>query len=175
MRNLVLLSAICLGTGLLLAAAGNYQPLNVKTGLWETTWTSSVSGRPPITPDTTQNLTPEQRERFEADMNKLASPVPKTRTNRTCLTDDKLKKDPFNNENKSCSQTVLSSTGSMMNIREFCTGEALKIDMIVHIEAADPEHVIGTVKSNTSGGGNTMNMNGKFTSRWVSAACGDTK
>jgi hypothetical protein len=122
-----------------------------------------------------QNLTPEQRERFEAAMNKIASQGPKSRTNKSCLTEEKLKKDPFNNENKSCTQTVLSSIGSKMDVHEVCAGEALKTDMTVHIEAADSEHVVGTVKSNMSGGGNTMNVNGTFTSKWLGAACGDTK
>ena len=175
MRKLILLSVICLGTGLVLTAGGQYQPLNVKTGLWETSWTSSVSGRPPIPADMLEKLTPEQRARFEAAMQRMASQTPKSRSNRSCLTKEKLERDPFNEKDKSCTETVLTSTGSKMEVREVCTQENATTDMTVHIEAVDSEHVRGSVKSNTSGGGNTMNVNGSFTSKWLGAACGDTK
>lgn len=176
MRKLILLGAICLCAGLLLAASGAYKPLNVKTGLWETTWTSTVSGRPPIPADMLEKMTPEQRARFEAAMNKMVSQAPKSRTTRSCLTKEKLEKDPFSEKKEeSCTETVLNSTGSSMEIREACTHENMKTDMTVHIEAADSEHVKGTVKSNMSGGGNGMNVVGTFTSKWLGAACGDTQ
>ena len=175
MRKLILLSAICLGAELLLTAGGQYQPLNVKTGLWETSWTSSFSGRPPIPTEMLEKMTPEQRARFEAAMNRMASQAPKSRTTKSCLTKEKLDSDPFSEKDKSCTETVLASTGSKMEVREVCTHENAKTDVTVHIEAADSEHVKGTVKSNTSGGGNTMNVNGTFTSKWLGSACGDTK
>lgn len=175
MRKLALLCAIGLGAALILAASGNYQPLKVKTGLWETTWSSEVSGRPPIPADMLQNMTPEQRAKLEAAMGKMASQAPEGRTNKSCLTKEKLEKDPFKQDNKSCTQTVLASTGSKMQIHEVCGNEYGKMDMIVDIEATDSEHVKGTVKSNTSGGGNSMNVNGTFNSKWLGAACGDTK
>jgi hypothetical protein len=175
MRILIVLGVICLGAELLLAVGETYQPLNVKTGLWETTWTSSLSGRPPIPANMVESMTPEQRERFEAAMNKMVSQAPKTRTAKSCLTEEKLKKDPFNEENKSCTETILASSGSRMDIREVCSGGAVKNDVTVHIEAIDSEHVSAKVVSNMSGGGNTMNMNGTFTSKWLGAACGDTK
>jgi hypothetical protein len=138
-----------------------------------------MSGRPPISADMLANLTPDQRARFEAMMNKMASQPPKPHIAKSCLTKEKLEGDPFSDKKKSCAETVLTSTGSKMEIREVCTGENTKNDvthdMTVHIEAADSEHVKGTVKSNISGGGNTMNVLGTFTSRWIGADCGDTK
>jgi hypothetical protein len=74
-----------------------------------------------------------------------------------------VERDPFNREGKSCTETVLASTGSKMEVRELCVQENSTHDVTVHIETADSEHVEGTVKSNMSGGGHTMNMNGTFT------------
>jgi hypothetical protein len=120
-------------------------------------------------------MTPEQRARFEATMNKMVSQAPKSRTTRRCLTKEKLERDPFGEEGKSCTETILNSTGSSMEVREVCTGEDMKNDVTAHIEAIDSEHVKGTIKSNMSGGGNAMNVMGTFTSKWLGAACGDTQ
>ena len=49
-------------------AADRYQPLDVKTGLWEVTTTVSTSGQMPIPPDLLAKLTPEQRAKFEQQM-----------------------------------------------------------------------------------------------------------
>ena len=49
----------------------------------------------------------------------------------------------------------------------------MKIDFNVHIEAPDSEKVKGVVKSSTSGNGNTMYVNGTFTSKWIGATCSD--
>ena len=106
-------------------------------------------------------------------MNRMASEAPKTRTSKSCLTKEKLEKDPFNDKEKSCTETVLNSTGSKMEVHEVCTEENMKSDITVHIEALDSENVKGTVQSNTSGGGNTMNINGTFTSKWIGAVCKD--
>ncbi len=47
MRKIVLWSMTFLWASILLAA-GKYQPLNVKTGTWQTTFTATTSGAPPI-------------------------------------------------------------------------------------------------------------------------------
>ena len=49
-------------------ATDKYEPLNVKTGLWEVTTTVSTSGQMPIPPDLLAKLTPEQRAKFEQQM-----------------------------------------------------------------------------------------------------------
>ncbi|HUZ45673.1 MAG TPA: DUF3617 family protein [Terriglobia bacterium] len=173
MRKLILGMVICLSVELLWAAGSKYQPLNIKTGLWETTSVTKTSGRLPISPDMLAQMTPEQRARFEAAMNQMTSQQPKTRITRTGVTKDRLEKDPFNNDEKSCTETVLNSTGSKIDVHELCTEENTKIDITVHIEAVNSESVKGTVQSNASGSGNTMKVNGTFTSKWIGAICKD--
>ncbi len=171
MRKIVLWSLTCLSASILLAAE-KYQPLNVKTGRWETKSVTTVSGAPPIPQETLEKMTPEQRARFEAAMGKMASGTPVTRTHRDCLTKERLQKDPFN-DRKSCKETVLTSTGSKMEIHEVCTEEEGTFDSKVRIEASDSENVKGWVQATVTGGGRTMNVNGTFTSKWLGAACSD--
>src|SRR5262245_38326842 len=85
------------------------QPLNVKTGLWESTITTTTSGQMPIPAEMLARLTPEQRAKFEARMNQNASPKTRTYTNRDCETKEKLAEQPFNSE-KECKQTIVTST-----------------------------------------------------------------
>jgi len=131
MRKLALWIVACLWASVLLAA-GKYQPLNVKTGTWQTTWTTTVSGLPPIPQDMLNRMTPDQRARVEAAMKNMASGTPRTRTSQTCLTKEQLQKDPFN-DRKSCTETVLTSTGSGMEVQEECTEREMKTNAMVRI------------------------------------------
>jgi len=169
MRKIVLWSLTFLWASILLAA-GKYQPLNVKTGTWQTTFTTTTSGAPPIPQDMLDKMTPEQRARFDAMMKKMASGKPTTRTSKSCLTREKLEKDPFN-DRKSCKETVINSTGSKMEIQEICTEEQSTITANVRIEASDSENVKGWMQSTVTGEGRTMNVNATFTSKWIGAAC----
>lgn len=169
MGKIALWTLSCLSASILLAA-GKYQPLNVKLGTWETVYTSTVSGAPPISQEMLDKMTAEQRARFEAAMSKMASGAPRTHTSKTCLTKERLEKDPFNNR-KSCTETVLTSTGSKMEVHEVCAEEDAQFDSRVRIEATDSENVKGWVQSTVTGSGKTMNVNGTFTSKWIGAAC----
>lgn len=169
MRKLALGTLLCLSASLVWAD-GKYQPLNVKLGTWETTFTTTVSGAPPVPQEMIDKMTPEQRARFEAAMSKMASGTPRTRSSKSCLTKEKLEKDPFN-DRQSCAEKVLTSTSSKMEIEEICSEENAKSDSKVRIEATDTENVKGWVQTVVTGSGKTMNVNGAFTSKWVGAAC----
>ena len=169
MGKITVWAVTCLWASILLAA-GKYQPLNVKTGRWETKFVTTVSGAPPIPQEMLDKMTPEQRARFEAAMSKMASGTPVTRTSKSCLTKERLGKDPFN-DRKECKETVLTSTGSKMEIHEVCTDEQSTFDSKVRIEASDSENVKGWVQSTVTGSGKTMNVNGTFTSKWIGAVC----
>src|SRR5271170_8464285 len=60
MRTSILCGLVVLSSSVLWAA-DEIQPLDVKLGLWETTWTSQSAGQVPIPPEAMANLTPEQR------------------------------------------------------------------------------------------------------------------
>lgn len=117
-------------------------------------------------------MTPEQRARVEAAMGKMASGTPVTWIRRSCLTRKDLERDPFNDRN-SCKETVFTSMGSKMEIKEMCMEEDRTINANVRIEATDSENVKGCVQAKVIGGGNTMNVNRTFTSKWSGLVCTD--
>ena len=160
---------------LVLWAEGNVKPLNVKVGLWQTTSTIAIIGHlPGAPPETLARMTPEQRARYEAAMQKASQG--QTSTRKHSVTQKDLDKDPFGEERKSCTRTVLTSTGSKMEFREVCDeGEGQKSDATVQFEALDSEHVKRTVHANNTKGGQTMNFSANIAGQWLGAACPSTK
>src|SRR5713226_7911176 len=98
MRRIIFLAAISL-SALVLWAEGNVKPLNVKVGLWQITSTTAISGHlPGVPPETLARMTPEQRARYEAAMQKATQG--QTTTRKHCVTQKDLDKDPFGEEKK---------------------------------------------------------------------------
>ena len=118
-------------------------------------------------------MTPEQQARMEAAM-KARSGHATTSTSKSCLTKEKLEKGAtFGEERKECTHSVASSSRSKADIKFECTHEDMKINGTIHYDVVDSENVKGTTEMTMSGNGRTMNSNSTFTSKWVSAACGD--
>ena len=148
---------------------------NVKLGLWETTIVMQMSGLPPIPPDALARMTPEQRARMEAAM-KARNGQPNTTTTRSCVTKEKLEKGAtFGQERKNCTHSVSQSSSDKAEIKFACDEEGMKMTGTVRYDALDSEHVKGTTDVAMSGNGRTMNANSTFTSKWVSAACGNVE
>ncbi|HTM35907.1 MAG TPA: DUF3617 domain-containing protein [Terriglobales bacterium] len=150
------------------------QPLNVKTGLWESTVTSTTSGQMPIPAEMLAKLSPEQRAKIEARMQQNSGQRSRTRTNRDCETKEKLEKQLFNDE-KQCKQTIISSTSTAAEVKMVCEFDDVKSNGTMHIDVLSPESVKGSGQMTSSGGGHTMTMNTSFTAKWLGPSCGDTK
>jgi hypothetical protein len=152
--------------------AADYQPLNVKTGQWQTTLTNQVSGTPPIPDEVLNRMTPEQRAKFEAA---LKARNGKSTVNKSCLTKDQLDK-PFNagdEATKACSHTIISSSGSKQDVRIECNRENFKATGTVKLEALDSEDVKGSITMVVTSNDRTMNVTNSFTSKWIGPACTD--
>jgi hypothetical protein len=169
---------IALGVAFLLPAAlvaGGKVKLNVKTGLWQTTITNTVTGSMGIPPEMAAQLTPAQRARFEAAQKKRASGTPRTETHKNCLTPEKLAEDPFTDrshgDEAKCSETVIKSTASDLEVRELCSYGSSKSDIHLSFHADSQEHVTGTGTTNVTTGGHDMHSNMKLESKWLSSAC----
>ena len=157
-------------------AADKYQPLDVKTGLWEVTTVTNLSGQMPIPPELLEKLTPEQRARFQERMNAKSMQPAKPIVSRNCLTQEQLDKgDSFTEDRKSCTHTVISSTRSKVEVRLQCTENDMKFDAKLQFEAVDSENVKGQTLSTATGGDHTMNSNSSFIAKWISPNCGTTK
>jgi hypothetical protein len=176
MKN-VLFFAITILYPLASWGADDFKPMDVKTGLWESTMTNQMSGQMPIPAEALAKLTPEQRARIEQAMKARASQGPKTSTNRSCVTKEQLNKPmTFNQDQKdNCKSTLVRSSSSEQDIRMVCNESNVQANATVHIQAVDSENVKGNVQITASGGGNTMNSQSSFTAKWVSSDCGSLK
>lgn len=180
-----MLARIFLGVAFLfpfLMQSGNsITPLNVKVGLWETTVTTTMSGMPTIPDSVLAQMPPEQRAKIQQAMQAQNG---KPMTTKSCLTKDKLQNsNPFQKAPQGCTYTVLSSSGSKMEIKMECARNGMTMTTNITVTANDSENVKGTMHMNTSGTAastagstsNTMKMDGTFTSKWLGASCGDVQ
>jgi Protein of unknown function (DUF3617) len=153
-----------------------FQPLNVKTGLWESTTTSTTSGQMPIPADFLAKLSPEQRAKVEARMNANANSAPRTRTftSKACQTKEKLAEQPFSSQQE-CKETVVNSNGNQVDMRVSCEFGDVKSTGTMKIEAISPESVKGSGQMTSNGGARTMTVNTEFSSKWLGSSCGDVK
>jgi len=150
--------------------AADSVPFAVKTGTWETTTTTQMSGGPQIPPEVLQKMPPEQRAKMEERMKAMQG---RPTTNRHCVTEEDLKK-AFNigDQRSNCTRTVLSSSASKQEIKVECSSDRMKTTGIIHIESAGNELVKGTMDMTTSGASNQeMKINSTFVSKWVGADC----
>ena len=147
--------------------AADSVPFAVKTGTWETTSTTQMSGGPQIPPEVLQKMPPEQRARLEERMHGRST------TTRNCVTEEDLKK-AFNvgDQRSNCTRSVISSSASKQEIKIECSNDRIKTTGIIHIESSGNELVKGTMDMTTTGaGGQDMKINSTFVSKWVGADC----
>ena len=169
-----LLFALIVFSSLTLWAADTITRLNIKEGLWEMTSTHSMAGMPAIPPETLAKMTPEQRARMEAAMKPSGAGGPTTNVRKECITKEKLeKRSAFDENRKDCTRTVVSSTGSKLEMKIHCEGKEQGTDGTFLLEAVSSENVKGTMQFVTNSNGRTMNMN--ITFRYLGPTCGDVK
>ncbi len=159
---------------ILTSSAAAAQALNVKVGLWEVASKGQASGAPPMD---TSNMTPERRAQVEAMMQNMMGNAAKPHTFKTCITKEKLEKDPFQDreEEQSCKRSYLTRTTSVLSFKEECANPAGKTTAEGRFEAVNPESVKGTVKITIDRNGKAMTMNNDLSGKWIGASCGDVK
>jgi hypothetical protein len=158
----------------LLAVTSVAQPINVKTGLWETTATSQVSGMPPIPAEALARLTPDQRAKMEQAMG--GGGGPRTTTMKSCVTQEMLDKalNFGDNKDQNCKRTLVSSSATKQEIHMECAHGQDKTTSDIHFEAVDRTTVKGTMTMNSAAqGGRGMSMKVDFSSKYLGADCGD--
>jgi hypothetical protein len=178
MRKGFLASLICLFAGVVLLAAGKVQPLNVKTGLWQVSMTTTMSGLPPIAPEMQAKLdqmTPEQRAKMEAMMKSRFGGTPHTSSYKKCVTKEELENNAFDKPDEKCNWTVVNSTGSDMEVKATscaaAKNEGMQTDVDLKLHVVDSENVQASMQLTATGNGHTMNGSGSYTGKWLGAAC----
>ena len=144
MRNTI--SLAILFTATILFAANGYQPLNVKPGLWHVTGTNQFMGTP-----------------TKADYKK-------------CITAKDLNTNPWvNGPEEKCTWTVVTSTGSDMEIKgtscELGKEYGMDTNVDLKLHAVDSENVKASMQGTSTGNGQTMNVSGTFTGKWMGSSC----
>src|SRR5262249_50766038 len=167
--------ALCATIGAVSLSHAADPAFNVKPGLWEVTTAGNLSGAPPIPPEALAKMTPEQRAQMEAAMQAAMSRNKQPRTSKSCITQQQLDKGPtFGPHDKSCTQTVVSRTPSLIETRVECTGER-KMSGTFRFQAQSREAIHGDMSMAMSGGGNTMNSKYTLDGKWLGADCGSVK
>lgn len=165
--------ALCLAAAVLVAQS-RLTPMNVKTGLWQTTSIIKMSGSLGLSPEMASKLTPEQRAQYEAAMKQYASHQ-QTIASKRCVTKEQLGENPFDQshpQNMKCSEKLIRSTSSDAEIRQTCTGQdGSESDIHMMIHAQDREHVNGSGQVVATMGGHTMKSDVTFQSKWAQDTC----
>lgn len=154
MRKAIAVGVICLAACLAFAQAGKLQPLNVKTGLWETTQTVKLTGLPP----------------------QIAAAINPTVTYKSCVKPKDLSTNAWANEGsglKCSSWNVLKSTGTDMEVQASgCEGGyGMTGGGHGNIHVQDSEHVTGSIDYTVTGNGLAVQGHGTHTSKWIGATC----
>jgi len=180
MRTKYLLALIVFSS-LILWAADTFTRLNIKEGLWEMTSTHTMTGMPAmpaIPPETLAKMPPEQRARIEAAMKESGMGGPKTEVRKECITKEKLDKQmAFDQNRRECTRTIVSSTGSKLEMKIHCEGKdrQMSVEGAFVVEVVSSDSAKGSMHAVTSGNGRTVNMDLTFSSKYLGPACGDVK
>jgi Protein of unknown function (DUF3617) len=157
MRKTLSVAVICLLASVVFAAAGKFQPLNVKTGLWQVTETITWTGLPP-------------------QMAAMMKAAPQTRTYKSCVTAKDLTTNPWaSGSDDKCHWTVLNSTATDMEVRgtscDLGKDYGMTADVHGKIHVLDSENGTGTMAVALTGNGQTMNGHASYTGKWIGATC----
>jgi hypothetical protein len=163
----LLAGAACLALPLL---AGSAEKLNIKTGLWEITSTTQMSGTPQLPKEVTAKMTPEQRAHLEADLKSAAKDAKKS-TERSCITKKDVE-NPFHGSNENCKQSIVRTTSTTQEVNLVCNGEP-KGTGFIRITAPTPEAMTGVMDIKMGDGKDALNLKANLTGRWIGADCGD--
>jgi hypothetical protein len=165
------------------AVASAQTQIPIKTGLWESNYTSSVSGiqMPPDLQARLAQMPPEQQERIK----KMMGGAPNTTVVRSCVTKEEFEK--WNNslvqqkdKESDCSNTTVSQTAQSRVIDVNCSSSRGKTTGRVEMYFDSDEKGHGTVhmvRTETEGqqAGRPVSIDMKFDSHFVGSDCGDIK
>ncbi len=146
-------SALFFFASLLATAGAQAVPLDVKTGLWESTITSELSGA-------------------------AQGPMGKTLTYKSCLTQKELEEDPIAEpmeRGQHCSTKMTSQTRTVWQGTRVCTGPGGTQEYSGKLSAVSREKVRGTLLVKMSLGGGSMTNHAKYESKWLGSNCGSVK
>jgi hypothetical protein len=150
--------------------ASSAEQLNIKTGLWEITSSTQMSGTPQLPKEITAKMTPEQRAKLEADM-KSATKDAKKNVDRSCITQKDIER-PFHGASENCKQSIVRTTRTTQEVNLVCSGEP-KGTGYIRITTPTPETMTGVMDIKMGDGKDALNLKANLSGRWLGADCGD--
>jgi hypothetical protein len=149
------------------ATAAASDTLDIKTGVWEITYTTETHGT--LLPQSAlDKLTPEQRAKVEASMKAQQAAGARSHTDQTCVTAEDLKKGAFrdDDEDGKCKYTSLTRTKTVQEESVQCSGAEGRHGTF-KVEAQDSSHIVAQFTQEQNAGGVSLHMTGT----WVAATC----
>jgi hypothetical protein len=150
-----------------------WQPLNIKTGLWQSNRTWTTSGQMPIPAGMLDRLTPEQRARFEERMKANSSAKSHSAEEKQCVTKEDLQKPPKFTESGDCTWNVLESSDTRAKGSGTCQVEGMKMTGTGEFRAPDQEHMTATIHLTSTGDGRSVTTDATIASKWLGSSCGN--
>lgn len=141
--------------------------LNVKTGAWEMTTTTLITGMP-IPAESLAKMTPEQRTRMEAMIADRAG-KPSKHVSKSCVTQEDLDQDSMiKSDNVDCKKEVISRSTTKIVVTETCDAPNASTSNVI-IEAKTPENVVANMDMTQPGASGKIQVN--IDGRWLGASC----
>lgn len=162
-----------LACALLPLAASAADRLNIKTGLWEVTATTQMSGTPPLPKELLEQMSPEQKAQLQESLKAAgAGGTPHTETSRECITERDLER-PFDSANPDeCKSEIVKSTRTMQEVKLTCSGK-YKGGGRLRINTPNPNTMTGDLEVSVGDGENAMTVKSDMKGRWLGADCGE--
>jgi len=148
------------------------EQLNVKLGLWETTWVTQTQGMPPLPKELLDRMSPEQRKKMEDEIRAGQAQGPDTNTDRECITQRDLERPFETSSTKECKHTKVVATRTSQEIQIVCTG-GMPGSGTMKVSAPNPQTMTGSMELKLGAGAQAMTIKGQLKARWLSSECGD--
>ena len=165
--NVRLAGATALAIALPLLAADR---LAVKTGLWENTVTTEITGVA-LPTEQLQRMPPAQRAQMEQMLRQMGVGAPRTVTEKSCVTEEDLEKNTFRSAmedaSQDCTYKQVTGTAKRQEWTFQCKAEGGTLEGRMEIDVLRDTQVQGRMEARSPQGG----MNMKFEARWLSASC----
>lgn len=155
MKRTMAVAVVCLGAAAALLAA-EFQPLKVKTGLWQMTQTANWTGVPQ-----------EWAAIFKNG---------RTTNYKSCVKAKDLTTNPWTDgDNSKCVWTVLKSDGTDMEIKatscELGKESGMTAKGVGKIHVVDSENGTGSVDMTITGNGQTIQGHFDYSGKWIGSSC----
>ena len=167
----VALSYLCLGCLCLGPGAHADERLDIRTGSWEITSTTQITGTP-MSRDMLTKMTPQQRAEIEAAMKAEAAKGPQTEVTHECVTAEDLGRPFASADTKECTQSIARTTRTTQEVRLECSGER-KGSGLLRVSAPNPQAMTATLDLRAGDGAAAFTVKSQMKGKWLGPKCED--